>query len=229
MAVTLGHTADDVGDEALLLAAVAPTYVGADRAASAQLAIDAGATVLVMDDGLQHGSLVKDLSFLVIDGGAGFGNGRVLPAGPLREPVAAAASRCQTAVLIGEDTRAAGLALPHTLPVLRARLRPQSPELRGHRTLAFAGIGRPAKFFSTVEEAGAELVGTRFFADHHRYTAGDLRRLQRRALSLDANLVTTAKDAVRLPLEWRSRVAVAAVSLAWSDEAQIEALLGRVA
>ena len=115
MPVTLGHTADDVGDEALLLAALAPTYVGADRAASARIAVAAGATVLVMDDGLQHPSLVKDLSFLVIDGGAGFGNGRVLPAGPLREPVAVAAPRCRAAVLIGEDVRDAASALPHNL------------------------------------------------------------------------------------------------------------------
>ena len=224
-----GHDAGDVGDEALLLALLAPTFVGADRAAGARLAVAAGATVLVMDDGLQNPSLVKDLSFLVVDGGAGFGNGRVLPAGPLREPVAASAARCRSAVLIGEDVTGAAACLPQRLPVLRARLRPDAPDLRGRRVFAFAGIGRPGKFFATAAEAGAELLGTRAFPDHHRYRPGELCRLQRRAHALDATLVTTAKDAVRLPPEWRDRVAVAGVSLAWEDDAQVEALLGDAA
>ncbi len=227
--VSLGHVADDVGDEALLLAATAPTFVGANRAASARAAVAAGATVLVMDDGLQHPSLMKDLSFLVIDGGAGFGNGRVLPAGPLREPAAACAARCRAAVLVGEDARGAADALPSDLPVLRARLRPEASALGGRRVLAFAGIGRPAKFFASVAEAGANLAGTRAFADHHRYHPSELRRLHRRAGRLDAMLVTTPKDAVRLPAEWRASVTVAGVSLAWSDEAALEALLGCVA
>ena len=226
--VTLGHDAADVGDEALLLAALAPTYVCADRAMGAQAAIAAGATVLVMDDGLQHSSLIKDLTFLVIDGGAGFGNGRVLPAGPLREPVDAAAARCRVALVIGPDARDALGQLPHGLPVLRAHLEPTAA-LGGMRAFAFAGIGRPAKFFATVVDAGGVLAGQRSFADHHRYHPAELRRLQRRATRLDAALVTTAKDAARLPAEWRARVTALGVSLAWSDEAQVEALLGDVA
>ena len=226
--VVLGHDADDVGDEALLLAALAPTFVGADRAASARLAVDTGATVLVMDDGLQNPSLVKDLSFLVIDGGAGFGNGRVLPAGPLREPVATCAARCRCAVLIGDDTAGAAAALPPRLPVLRARLQPEASDLHGRRVFAFAGIGRPAKFFATVAEAGAELAGRRSFPDHHRYHQAELHRLQRRARALAATLVTTPKDAVRLPREWRGEVAVAGVSLAWADDGSVETLLGDV-
>ncbi len=227
--VTLGHEARDVGDEALLLAAVAPTFVGADRVASAKAAVQAGATVLVMDDGLQNPGLVKDLSFLVVDGIAGFGNGRVLPAGPLREPVSACARRCNAAVLVGAEGPAIGTHLPARLPVLRARLQPQAPGLAGRRVLAFAGIGRPSKFFATVAEAGAEIVGQRGFPDHHFFHPAELRRLHRRAAKLGAVLVTTPKDAVRLPPEWRSGVQVAGVSLAWADETQIERLLGEVA
>src|SRR5690606_16410309 len=119
-----GHDSRDVGDEALLLAAAGPTVVSADRAAGARLAIEKGAQAIVMDDGLQNPTLEKDLSLLVIDGTYGFGNGRVIPSGPLREPVANAAARCRAAVLIGEDETGALAALPPSLPVLRARLVP---------------------------------------------------------------------------------------------------------
>ena len=140
-----GDTVAQVGDEALLLQEVAPTWVGGDRAASARGAIAQGARALVMDDGLQNPSLERDLALLVIDGMTGFGNGQVMPAGPLREPVAAAASRSHAAVLIGDDHTHALAQLPPDLPVLRARLRP-GPEmlaLKGRRVIAFAGIASP--------------------------------------------------------------------------------------
>lgn len=223
--VTAGHGAADVGDEALLLAGVAPTFVGADRAAAAQLAIMRGATVLVMDDGLQNPGLIKSHSLLVIDGAAGFGNGRVLPAGPLREPVADGAGRCIAAVVIGPET-ADLRALPRGMPVLRAALRPVADELAGKRVLAFAGIGRPSKFFATVVQAGAVLVGQRPFPDHHRYRTAELTALLRQADRLQAALVTTPKDAVRLPPAFQAHVMVAGVALQWADEAQIEAILG---
>ncbi len=227
--VSPGHGAGDVGDEALLLAAVAPTFVGADRAASARAAVQAGATVLVMDDGLQNPGLEKDLCLLVVDGVAGFGNGRVLPAGPLREPVAACAARCDAAVVIGQEHPAIRPQLPAGLPVLRATLRPEAPALAGRRVLAFAGIGRPSKFFTTLAEAGAEIAGRRSFPDHHVYHPAELRRLRHRAAKLGAVLATTPKDAVRLPSGWREEVQVAGVSLQWSDDTQIERMLGEVA
>ena len=179
--------------------------------------------------GCRTPGLVKDLSLLVIDGIVGFGNGRVLPAGPLREPVGAAAARCRAAVLIGEDANGAAAALPARLPVLRAVLRPDAPGLAGQRVVAFAGIGRPQKFFDTLTQAGAILVGHRSFADHHRFRTGELRRLMRRAKALGATLVTTPKDAVRLPPDWRADVMVVGVSLHWWDDTPLEALLGDVA
>jgi tetraacyldisaccharide 4'-kinase len=215
-----------VGDEALLLAEVAPTWTGADRAASARAAIAAGAEVLVLDDGLQNPTLRKDVSLLVVDGGAGFGNGRLFPAGPLRERVADCAARCQAAVLIGPDTAGAATALPG-LPVLRARLIP-GPEvaaLAGRPVLAFAGIGRPSKFFATLAEAGARLVDVRAFPDHHPYRPTEIHRLLDRAAQLGAVPVTTAKDAVRLPHTLRGHVAVARVSLGWDDPGMLERVL----
>ena len=223
MQVTGAHDAGMVGDEALLLAAVAPTWVGADRAASARAAVAAGASVLVMDDGLQNAGLVQDLPLLVIDGAAGFGNGRLLPAGPLREPVAAGAARCRAAVLIGAD--AAGVAARLPIPVLRAALVPDADGLAGRRVLAFAGIGRPAKFFTTLAQTGAVVVGEVGFPDHHVYRPAELADLARRAAQADASLITTPKDAVRLPAPFRSQVLVAGVALAWADEAALGALL----
>ena len=225
--VAPGDPAALVGDEALLLAAAAPTWVGADRAASARAAVAAGAGVLVMDDGLQNPGLVKDFALLVIDGGAGFGNGRVLPAGPLREPVAAAAARCAAAVLIGADRTGALARLPPGLPVLRATLvaGEGAAALRGARVLAFAGIARPEKFFATLEELGAELVERRAFPDHAAFPQAVLDRLLDRAARLGAIPLTTAKDAVRLDPVRRARVRVLEVGLAWEDPAALERLL----
>ncbi|HVZ06970.1 tetraacyldisaccharide 4'-kinase [Rhodopila sp.] len=219
-----------VGDEALLLAAVAPTWTGADRAASARAAVAAGAQVLLMDDGLQNPTLAKSVSLLVIDGASGFGNGRVLPAGPLREPVAAAAARSHAAILIGPDATGALARLPPSLPVLRASLVQDRAiaGLAGRRVLAFAGIARPEKFFAPLRAAGAILVEARPFPDHHPFAAAELDALTRDADRQDARLVTTPKDAVRLPSAFRSRVTVIGVGLAWDDAAAIEAILGRL-
>ena len=224
--VSESDTAATVGDEAILLAAVAPTWVCADRAAGARAAAAAGASVVVMDDGLQNPGLVQDLALLVIDGATGFGNGRVMPAGPLREPVAAGALRCRAAVLIGEDAAGAASRLPLGLPVLRASLQPDAPGFAGRRVLAFAGIARPSKFYATLEQAGACIVARQDFPDHHMFRASELRRLQQRAVALQAELATTPKDAVRLPAPMRAAVLVAGVTLDWVDEREIEALLG---
>ena len=241
--VMRGDPADVTGDEAVLLAEAAPTWTGADRAASARSAIAAGAEVLLMDDGLQNPSLEKTMSLLVIDGATGFGNGRVMPSGPLREPVKAAAARSRAAVLIGPDTSGALARLPPDLAVLRADLE-QGVEIdlvKGHRVVAFAGIGFPGKFFDSLERAGVVLVDREAFADHHPFTPGDLTRLAAKAHALDAILVTTPKDAVRLPagmlatpgpgrgtsMETRTepRIHVVGVHLVWREEAAIDALL----
>lgn len=218
------HTAADIGDEALLLVSLAPTYVGADRAATARLAIADGADVLVMDDGLQNPTLARTMALMVIDGGAGFGNGHVIPAGPLREPVAAAAARCRAAIMMGPDLT--GLQ-PFGLPVHHAELVPQELDLAAlpERLLAFAGIGRPAKFFDTLRAHGRAPVDTIAFADHYPYTAADIARIRAQAASSGATPVTTQKDFVRLPESLRAGLLHLRIVLAWSDSAGIEALL----
>lgn len=225
------HSATDTGDEPLLLARVAPTWVFPDRAEAARAAVADGAQVLVLDDGLQHPTLAQDCALLVIDGVSGFGNGRCIPAGPLREPPDAAAARCRAAVLIGADAAGALSRLPAALPVLRADLRPgdDAAALDGRRVLAFAGIGRPEKFFAMLDAAGAHVVGRRNFADHHRYRADELDWLLRQADRLSAMPVTTPKDAARLPAAVRARFSVASVRLVWQNDAEIETVLGELA
>lgn len=222
------HGAADVGDEPLLLAATAPTWVARERVAGAKAAVAAGAGLLLLDDGLQNPTLAKDLSLIVVDGGYGFGNGRVMPAGPLREPLAAGLARADAVVLIGGDEAGA---TPHLAgkQVLRARIVPQgADDLAGRAVYAFAGIGRPAKFFATLDALGAWPVARRRFADHHRYTETELASMLKAAESADAVLVTTAKDAVRLTPEWRARLRVLSITLAWDDAPRVDVLLERV-
>jgi len=223
------HGALAVGDEALLLAAAAPTILARDRAAGARLALSQGASAIVMDDGLQNPGLQKTASLLVIDGGYGFGNSLLLPAGPLREPVAAAASRCRAAVLIGADETNALAALPASLPVLRAELVAScETALAGQAVVAFAGIGRPEKFFASVRALQAEIAATVPFPDHHAYTEADARRLTQMAAAQKARLVTTAKDYVKLPPGLQRQVSVLRVSLVWQNEAGLQKFLNGI-
>lgn len=218
------HDAAAVGDEPLLLARTAPCWVGADRAGSARAAVAAGADVLVMDDGLQNPSLAHRHNALVIDGGSGFGNGRLFPAGPLREPPEAAAARCDLAILIGSDETAATRRLPAGLTVLHARLVLEGT-WQGRRLHAFAGIARPGKFFASLEQAGALLAGRTALPDHHPFTAADCARLADLARAERAALVTTAKDATRLPAAFAAGVEVAAVRLLWQEPDRIDTWL----
>ncbi|MDE8342611.1 MAG: tetraacyldisaccharide 4'-kinase [Acidocella sp.] len=220
------HGPAEVGDEALLLATTAPTIVAHDRAAGARLARELGATAIVMDDGLQNPSLVKTASFLVVDGGYGFGNGRLLPAGPLREPLAAAAARCMAAVMIGADEVGARRQLPEYLPVLQAQIIPACPDLpSGTRVFAFAGIGRPEKFFASAMQLGMEMTGAMKFPDHHVYTAADEAKLHAAAQGQQAQLLTTEKDFVKLPPGLKAQTKWLSVHLAWDDEPAFETLL----
>ncbi len=221
------HDADLAGDEALLLAASATTWVAADRAAAARAAIAQGAQCLVMDDGMQNPTLRRDCTLLVIDGEVGFGNGRLMPAGPLRESIESGASRAHAAVLVGTDRTGVTRRLPACLPVLRATLvmSPQAEALRGQRLAAFAGLARPQKFFSALHALGLQIVAQTAFPDHHRYRAAELRLLDAQARRERAVLVTTPKDAVRLPAWFRQRVTILGVSLRWEDDGEIETLL----
>lgn len=226
------HGAAEVGDEALLHAGCGPTWIGANRARTGRLAVAAGATHLVLDDGLQSGRLVHDLALVVVDGAGGFGNGYLLPAGPLREPVTEGLARAHALVILGADRTGVAQFAPPGLAVVRADLvldEATVAELGATPLLAFAGIGRPEKFFASLRAAGLHVARACPFADHHRYTGTELDALARAAARLGARLVTTAKDAVRLPRAFRERCTVVPVRVAWRDAAQPERLLAPVA
>jgi tetraacyldisaccharide 4'-kinase len=225
------HGAEDVGDEPLMLSAFAPAWVGRDRAAAARAAADAGAGAVVLDDGLQNPGLAKDLSMLVADTGVGFGNGRVMPAGPLREPLADALARADLVLAIGAAEARAELARAWPELAGHARLEGELKPLatgmpwRGLRAVAFAGIGRPGKFFATLDALGVVVVAAHGFGDHAPYPAKLLRRLELEARAAGAQLVTTEKDAVRLPPAFRRSVLTLPVRLEIEDWRPLDARL----
>ncbi|MEL6281599.1 MAG: tetraacyldisaccharide 4'-kinase [Pseudomonadota bacterium] len=214
---------EEVGDEPLLLAAHHPTWVGKDRKATAAAAVQAGADLLIMDDGFQNPDIEQDLAFVVIDAAFGHGNGRVIPAGPLREPIMSAFGRADAAILIGDGNPF----VPRGVPVLRARLTPRftGMSFAGLRVVAFAGIGRPEKFFDTLLAMGAQVVDAVPFPDHHKFSSAILTRLEQRAYANDATLVTTEKDAVRLPAWFRGRAVTVPVTLGFEDPEELDLML----
>lgn len=228
------HRASETGDEALLLAAFAPTWVAKDRRAGAEAAAGAGADVILLDDGFQNPALAHDLSLVVVDAARGFGNRRVLPAGPLREPVARGLARADAILTIGPEAAQArfGETAQGDIPVprLTGRLVPLQTGLpfTGLPVVAFAGIGHPGKFFATLRELGADIRAAHALSDHQPLSDTLMTRMLREAASMNAQVVTTEKDAVRLSPALRPRVLTVPVRLVLDDWAPLETLLDRI-
>jgi len=198
------HRAADVGDEPILLARLAPTVVARDRVAGATFARSAGASVIVMDDGFQNPSLAKDLSLILVDGRRGIGNGRVVPAGPLRAPLERQLDRAQALIVVGAPDGAARVierAEERKIPLFHGKLEPDRAVVNAigrRKVLAFAGIADPEKFFATLAAAGIEVANRAGFPDHHRFSAAEALDLVTQARANNLMLLTTEKDLARL-------------------------------
>jgi tetraacyldisaccharide 4'-kinase len=228
------HDAGLCGDEPLMLADGRAVMVARDRAAGARAIASNGAfDLIIMDDGMQNPTLQRTLTIGVFDGGSGIGNGWLIPAGPLRTPFASGLDQLDMAVINGEDETALRPRIASKLPVFDAALRPEAgviETLADTPLLAFAGIGRPARFFAGIESLGGQIAKKLSFADHHPYSQQDLAQIQEDAQRHGAEMITTQKDWMRLPADWRARVAMLPVSVDMDDETGfLDSLEGRLA
>jgi len=211
-----------------------PTWVARDRAAGARAAVAAGAQVILLDDGFQNPALAHDLSIVVVDAQIGFGNGRVIPAGPLRERVADGLRRADMVLSIGDDAAQAQFArrwgaeipVPHVTGALAPL--PMGLPFKDLPVLAFAGIGHPEKFFRTLKAMGADIRATHALSDHQPLSDTLMTRMLREARMIGAQVVTTEKDAVRLPPALRAQVLTVPVRLRLEDWAVVDAGIDRV-
>ncbi|MEK9581566.1 MAG: tetraacyldisaccharide 4'-kinase [Candidatus Puniceispirillum sp.] len=228
------HHANEVGDEALMLGESRDVLVARDRVAgAAMIAANGNHDVILMDDGLQHPYIAKDFAIGVFDGNVGIGNGWLIPAGPLRIGLQSGIKTIHAAIINGNDETGITSKLQPHMPVFAGHLTADQSiidALDGDPVMGFAGIGRPNRFFTSLKAAGANLVRSLAFADHHPYSEADLVRLQEDAARLGAALVTTKKDWVRLPAEWRERIGFLPVSLDLdAADALVDAIIATIA
>ncbi len=219
-----GHEdARDTGDEPLLLAYHSKTITSVNRHEGAKLAQSLGADCIIMDDGLQNFDLFKDISFLVIDGKAGFGNQKTLPAGPLREPVKTALKRANAAIIIGKDHNNVQAIIANQCPTFSAHIEPSNLNDidLSQSYIGFAGLGHPKKFHETLQKYNINTLNFHEFPDHHPYSQKEITRLLEEAKRKNATPITTEKDYQRIPEQYRKSIKYLAIKLVWDNEENI--------
>jgi len=217
------HTATDVGDEPLLLSKQAPVVVNANRYLAAKKAVEQGADVIIMDDGFQNPGLYKDISFLVFDGHYGIGNGKIIPAGPLRETLEDGTKRADAVIILGKDKH--NLAQRCGLPVFFGHTEASQANLDNQDVLAFAGIGHPQKFYHTLKQQGFNVVKTIDFPDHHFYTREELDAIIEQAKQLKAQIYTTSKDFVKIPPLYSQDINVLEIAVVWDNPEELTSFI----
>lgn len=217
------HTPQQVGDEPLLLSKAAPTVINPDRGEAAKTAMAHGADCLVMDDGFQNPTLHKDISFLVFDGNYGIGNGRVIPAGPLREPFNTGIKRAQAIIVLGDDKQ--HIASKTNLPVFYGKIEEEQPQINNHDIMAFAGIGHPEKFYASLKKCGFNLKKTFNYPDHHFYTVAELNSLVNYARKNNLDIYTTSKDFIKIPPALQTEFKVLNIKIKWQNEPELQKFL----
>ena len=220
------HQSFDVGDEPLMMAHSLDVCVSRNRPLGANHILDKKKyDCIVMDDGLQNPTLKKDLNIAVFDGKFGIGNGFLLPAGPMRQKLEVGIQNIDLVIFNGKDETGLGQKIPPHIPIFTGELQPDEEiveKMKNRRVYGFAGIGNPSRFFKTLNDIGADLVGEAHFADHHPYTDADLTQLYEEAMQSGAELVTTQKDWMRLPSDWRDRVLTVPVRIHFSADDTIK-------
>ena len=224
------HTFQDVGDEALLLSKIAPTWVSKNRLDGGLAAKLDGAQIILMDDGFQNPTIGKTFSILVFDGPYGVGNNQLIPSGPLRETLGRGMSRADAVVIIGEDLHDLQSKIPENIPLFSVTTSPIIPKKLkvAKSVIGFAGIGRPRKFLETLKTLNVEIQDFVPFPDHHKFRNCEIEDLIRRASETGAQLVTTTKDFVRLPPNTKNSIIAMDIELNWANQNQIKALLEQV-
>jgi len=224
------HSPKSVGDESLLLAEIAPTWIGVDRIKSANSAKKDGADCLIMDDGFQNPSIGKDFSIIVVDGEQEFGNKRVIPAGPLRESIRRGLSRTNLVVVIGNLSNELKKMIPAIIPIFKAKfeINKDNEIFKGKNVTAFAGIAYPNKFFKTLEAQGAKVIKKISYPDHYIYDENDLLSLAEIANKAKSILVTTKKDFVRIPKLYRPMIHTLDGEIVFEKEKLLTELLSSI-
>jgi len=218
------HTAADVGDEPLMLSQHCDVYVAKDRILGAKLAIENGATELILDDGHQNPAIKKDVSIVVVDGAVGFGNRLIFPAGPLRETPEAGLARADVVVWIGDKELASTELRGFDVPIYFANIVPKTRNFN-KKYLAFCAIGRPEKFETTLQDLGVDLIDLIPFLDHHQYSEAEINELKNRASAEAATLITTEKDYVRLSESQKIGIEIVPIDIEFEKKSDVETIL----
>ena len=220
------HSPIEVGDEPLLLAKEAPVIVNHKRYEGAKKAIAEGADIIIMDDGFQNPALHKDKSFLVIDGKVGLGNMFPIPAGPMREFYSQGKKRAHAVIILGEDKTHVADKF-NDLPIFYGEVVPQAPQTENKNVIAFAGIGRPQKFYDSLKNCGLNVIKTFDFPDHYLYKSDDIKKIVETAEDLGAEIFTTSKDFVKIPALYKNKIKVLEITIKWQDDKKLKEFINK--